>query len=532
MALPVDPTIQVAQHFPCPDTTISDSDDISVTSSLQVSPAGKLNGSSSSPHNHHVNPNDNHHSTVTSAAGLTNLSGLSQNSAGLKKCISAHSMDDEFHDQDEVSPTCDARTQTNAAEVQLAYGRIRNFIKPSPLYRAHQSLVPGMKKSLWIKAEQTLPTGSFKVRGACNALLLLTPEERARGVIAASAGNHAQALAYFAKKFGIKCTIYLPTIAPLTKIQSCIALGAEIVIVGENLNLSRDIAMKVAAERNLTYIHGFNDPAILNGAGSCGIEIMEQIPDVEVIIVSCGGGGLIGGVALAAKQRNPKVKIISIEPEACPSMMEAHKAGKPVAVKTKPTLADGTAVPVVGDHAFRVADPLIDEFIAVDEKWICLALVRVLEVEKVVLEGCAALGIAAFLSGQLEHLKTKKCCVIFTGGNIDITSLGRVIDRGLLVDQRQLRLRANISDQPGSLVEFLQCLSESGASVKDIYQERGYTQTRAVWVRVNIETRGKEHTEEVLETLAERRYHYEVEKDIELPDSPPVPKLVTKPKHQ
>jgi threonine dehydratase len=422
---------------------------------------------------------------------------------------------------DTVSASSNARTVTNAYEIQMAYGRIRQYLRATQLTRAPSTLCPGFR--VWVKHEYAFRTGSFKERGALNALLLLTPEERRRGVIAASAGNHAQALAYHGRHLGVPVTVYMPVIAPLTKVQQCLNFGAHVEISGENLNVSREAAIKVAAERGLTYVHGFNDPAVINGAGSCGIEIMEQLPDVEAVVVCTGGGGFIAGVSMAVKQRNPHVKIIAVQSVSCPSFAEAHAAGKPVKVVAKPTLADGTAVPMVGDHAFAVAHPLIDEYVVVEEKWICLAVVRVIEVEKVTLEGAGALGVAALLSGKLDHLKGLKTVVIFSGGNIDITTLGRVIERGLLVDQRLIRVRAHVSDNPGGLFEFLRHVANLGCSVKDIYQERGYTTSKAVWVRTAIETRGAGHTAELLTSLRAAGYDIQQELDPHSEHDPPVP---------
>lgn len=398
----------------------------------------------------------------------------------------------------------EARTVVNTAQIQAAYGRIRKagLKLPTPVGNATH-LVPGFK-SVHVKQEQLHRTGSFKERGALSNLLLLTPAEREIGVVTASAGNHSSAVAYHAQRLGIPFKCFMPTIAPLSKVQLCLSFGAEVEIVGDNLEETRNVAQQYAKETNRPYIHGFAGAPILNGAGSCGIEILEQCPDTQVIIVPAGGCGLLAGVAAAVKNRNPHCKVVAVESVACPGFADSRKAGKVVRAQLQPTLCDGVHVPVIGALSFEVANPLVDEAIVVEERYVVTAMVLAMEKLKVVLEGSAALGIAAMLSGQLDHYKKNKIVVILSGGNLDMTSVSKVIERALLLDKRYLRVRCEISDSPGSIASFLAVIANVGGSIKDIQQERG---TRAgVYVRLQIETRGADHAREVCAKLKEKGY--------------------------
>jgi threonine dehydratase len=400
---------------------------------------------------------------------------------------------------------------SDPARIQRAHGRIRAafFHQPTPLVKAR---IAEAGYDIYYKCEHAHWTGSFKERGALNVLLQLTPEQMKVGVIAASAGNHALALAYHGNRLGIPVTVVMPTIAPLTKIERCQGFGARVVIDGLNIAESRVIADKLRQTTKQVYVNGFDHPRIVNGAGTCGIEIMEQLPDVEAIVVPVGGAGLIAGVAMAVKQRNPNVRVIGVESEACPSYTAAMKAGKPVTVDVKPTLADGLHVPTVGAHSFYVSRDYVDEVIVVREKFIAMAVLSVLENDKMVTEGAGACGVAAVLSGQLEHLRGMKTVVILCGGNIDVTALGRVIERGLHMSHRLIRFTTSIPDRPGGLAGFTQRLAATGASVKDIMQERPFILSDKITrIRVTIEAKSSSHAEQVLSTLRGHGYWLQID---------------------
>ena len=348
---------------------------------------------------------------------------------------------------------------------------------------------------IFCKFDNAQRTGSFKERGARNALAQLSPEQKKRGVIAASAGNHAQALAYQGKLLGIPATVVMPQYAPLIKITNCQKLGANVVLHGHDFAEAKAHAHKIADEKGLAYIDGYDDPAIVAGQGTMGIEIVDQIKDVDAVIVPVGGGGLIAGVSLAIKTLRPQTKVIAVEAETVASFAAAMKAGKPTKISLQPTLADGLAIPQVGANAFAIASKHVDQTITVSEEQIAIAILRLTELEKTVVEGAAATPLAAVLSGKLPDLKGKRVVLLLCGGNIDPNILGRVIERGLVADGRLCRFTAVISDRPGGLAVLARQIANTGASVKQIIHERAFATADVSTVNVlcTVETRNLEH---------------------------------------
>ncbi|RHZ27410.1 hypothetical protein DYB37_009970 [Aphanomyces astaci] len=369
------------------------------------------------------------------------------------------------------------------------------------------------------------PVHSFKERGARNALMLLTPEQKLRGVIAASAGmssssdirqahidwdallrlgNHALALAYHGRMLGIPVTCIMPTIAPLAKVKGCQELGARIILYGAHILEAKT----KADEFDLVYINGFDHPNIIAGAGTMGIEILNQVPKADAIIVPVGGGGLIAGIALAVKTLTPAIQVIGVEPENCASFTAALAAGYPVDTANKPTLADGLAVPKVGANAFEVAAPLIDRMVTVSEKAIALSVLRLCELEKVVVEGGGAASLAALIDDKLPDLRGKRIVMPLCGGNIDTSVLGRVIERGMAADGRLVRFVATVPDRPGGIAGLATMLSEVGVSVKDIYHERAWLHSSVSMVQVKcvVETSSYEHGMELKARLEQAGY--------------------------
>ena len=288
--------------------------------------------------------------------------------------------------------------------------------------------------TIFSKAEYLQRTGSFKERGARNALLQLDATARARGVVAASAGNHALALAFHGRDLGVPVTVVMPKGAPLVKQVRCAHYGARVLLHGDTIADAKVKADELAKSDGLAYVHGFNDAAIIAGAGTVGLEILDQVPRVDAIVTPVGGGGLIAGVALAVKEAHPHVQVIGVEPDRCPSLRRALDAGKPVHAFEGPTLADGLAVPQVGDRAFAIARERVDRVVTVSEADISLAILRLVELEKGVVEGAGATPLAAFLAGKLPFLKGKRVALLLCGGNIDPMVLGRVIEHGVAVD--------------------------------------------------------------------------------------------------
>ena len=345
------------------------------------------------------------------------------------------------------------------------------------------------------KLDNVQRTGSFKERGARNALLRLSPAAKQRGVIAASAGNHALGLAYHGRLLGIPVTVVMPDYAPLIKITTCLRLGATVLVRGQDFAAARAEADALAAKQSLTYIHGFDAPDIIAGQGTMGLEILRQVPDVEAIVCPVGGGGLIAGLSLAVKSLRPRVKIIGVESVCTGNFAAALRAGKPVNVPRRPTLADGLATLTMGPNAFALARRHVDEVVGVSEDWISLAILRMLELEKTVVEGAAATPLAAMMAGRLPKLRGKKVVLVVGGGNIDPAILSRVIDKGLVHDGRVTRFTVTISDRPGGLAALARVIAESGASFKDIEHDRAFSgpDVSAVNAVCTVETRDHAH---------------------------------------
>lgn len=386
-----------------------------------------------------------------------------------------------------------------AARARIADGVIAT---PCPLSLALSEL---LGCQIYCKLEFLQRTGSFKERGARNALLLLDDAKRARGVIAASAGNHAQALAYHGGKLGVPVTVVMPTYAPLVKQMNCQRLGATVVLCGSGFAEAKARADELAAEQHLTYIHGYDDPAIIAGQGTLGLEVAEQVPDLDAILVPIGGGGLIAGVATAIKHLLPRVQVIGVEAENTPCYSTALAAGKPQIVAPLPTLADGLAVGKIGGAAFSLARPHVDRVVQVSESQLALAIGRLMELEKSVLEGAGAAPLAAMLGGQLGDLAGKKIVLVLSGGNIDMTILGRLIDAALVADGRLARFTAVISDRPGGLAHLATLIAEVGASIKEVQHDREFSgpNVAAVNVLCTVETRDQAHIDELYRALSQ-----------------------------
>jgi threonine dehydratase len=348
---------------------------------------------------------------------------------------------------------------------------------------------------VFCKLDNLQRTGSFKERGARNALLLLPAAARRRGVVAASAGNHAAALAYHGHLLGIPVTVVMPEYAPLIKISTCKRLGARVLVQGEDFTAARARADELVAKEGLTYIHGFDAPEIIAGQGTLGLEVLEQVSDLDAIVCPVGGGGLLAGVALAVKSLRPRVRVIAVESEATGNLSAAMKAGKPVVVGRRPTLADGLATLTVGTNAFGLIRDRVDEVVRVTEDQISLAILRMLEMEKIVVEGAAAAPLAALMSGKLAGLRDRRVVLVACGGNIDPAILSRVIDKGLVSDGRLTRFTVGISDRPGGLAALARVIAESGASFKDIEHDRAFSgpDVHAVDAICTVETRDTAH---------------------------------------
>jgi len=390
-------------------------------------------------------------------------------------------------------------------DIAIAQTRIRGGVNKTALTHSHWlSQLCGCE--VYLKHEQTMFTGSFKERGARNALLCLSEEAKAKGVVAASAGNHALALAWHGKQLGVPVSVLMPTVAPLAKRDKCAKFGANIVVHGANIGEAKHFAETEAPFKDMTYINGYDDVEIVAGAGTMGLEMIDQADgDFDYVMVPCGGAGLLAGVSLALKTLRPLTKVIGVEPRNCASFTAALNAGEPTECATTSTLADGLAVPTVGSNAFAVARACTDDVAIVEEADVALAVLRLLENEKVVVEGGGATGLAAILPGGPYHAAVagKRVCVPLCGGNIDVTTLGRVIDRGMAADCRLVRFVAEVSDRAGGINECTAVLKQHGASVKDIFHERAWLQSAVdrVQIKFIIECTGKEHSQKVRQKM-------------------------------
>ena len=394
---------------------------------------------------------------------------------------------------------------TNAAvtleTILAARERIRDVIYHSPCpYSLHLSRVCGCE--VYCKLDHLQMTGSFKERGARNKLLLLSPEERNRGVVAASAGNHALALACHGQQLDIAVTVVMPKWAPLIKVTNCRGFGANVVVHGDTFDQAKAHARQLMEERRLVYVHGFDDPDVIAGQGTMGLEILEDVPDVDAVIVPVGGGGLIAGVGLAIKALRPGVRIVGVEPQHAPTLRASLEAKQVTRIETQPTLADGLAIAEVGRLCFEIARTVVDDLVMVDEAQIAMSILRLLELEKTVVEGGGAVPLAAAMRRSLG-LEGKKVVLCLCGGNIDVSVISRVIERGLAADGRLCRVVAQMSDRPGSLARLAAVLAETGASVKEVYHDRhfGPADVGSVAIACVLETRDFGHIEQIKQAL-------------------------------
>ncbi len=395
-----------------------------------------------------------------------------------------------------------AEKPVNLSDIRAARRRIRSGVIRTPCPESIPlSEITGSR--IVCKLDNFQRTGSFKERGARNALLRLPKSSRSRGVVAASAGNHALGLAYHGKLLGIPVTVVMPKFAPLIKITTCQRLGARVVLHGDDFSEARAEADRLVSSEGLAYVHGFDDPDIIAGQGTLGLEILEQVPDVDVIICPVGGGGLLAGVCVAVKALRPRVKVIAVESVATGNLSSAMKAGRPVRVPRRATLADGLATLCVGERSFGLIRGRVERVVRVEEKWISLAILRMLELEKTVVEGAAATPLAAMMSGQIRGLAGKRVALVVCGGNIDPVILSRVIEKGLVHDGRLTRFTVKISDRPGGLAELCRVIAACGASVNQVSHDRAFSgpDVSATHVVCTVETRDRRHVAELHRAL-------------------------------
>ena len=383
--------------------------------------------------------------------------------------------------------------------IQDAKKTLEGVARVTPLY---ESAFINPNANVFIKCENMQVTGSFKLRGAYVKTASLTEEEASKGVIACSAGNHAQGVAYAAKKFGCKATVVMPTVTPLIKVNRTKSYGAEVVLHGDVYDDACAYAMKLAEEEGYTFVHPFDDLDVATGQGSIAMEIVQELPTVDYILAPVGGGGLITGVSTLAKMLNPKIKVIGVEPAAAPSMTMALASGEPVTLDSANTIADGTAVKRVGDRIFEYAKKNIDQMLTVEDDELVGAFLDMVENHKMIVENSGLLTVAALK--QLD-LKGKKAVAILSGGNMDVITMSSIVQHGLIQRDRIFTVSVLIPDKPGELVRVASIIAENQGNVIKLDHNQFISTNRyaAVELKVTLEAYGTDHKKKIVKALEE-----------------------------
>ena len=397
------------------------------------------------------------------------------------------------------------------ADVLLARERVRHETYMTPCARSEMlSKLTGHQ--VFLKLENLQMTGSFKERGALNRLSLLTAEEAARGVVAASAGNHAQGVAYHATKRGVRAVIVMPLATPLVKVTATREFGAEVVLHGGNYDEAYAEATRICEAEGMVFLHPFDDAAVMAGQGTIALEMLEQVAEMDAVIVPIGGGGLISGMACAVKEMRPSCRVIGVQTSRLPSMQAAMAAHHPVTVDAGTTIADGIAVRRAGTLTYPVIAKYVDEIVTVDEDEIASAILVLLEREKTLAEGAGAAALAALLQGKtsLSLERNKRVGVLVCGGNIDVTLLSRIIERGMVQDGRMILLRIHLLDKPGALADLTKLIAEHRSNIVNTLYNRAYYGVNLgdTAIDITLETRGKEQVAELLGALTAAGYRH------------------------
>ena len=385
------------------------------------------------------------------------------------------------------------------ADIELAAQRLAGHVLNTPCVES-RTLSDITGAQVFLKFENLQYTASFKERGACNKLAQLTPAEHQRGVVAMSAGNHAQGVAYHAQRLGVRATIVMPRFTPGVKIERTRGFGAEVVLLGDTLDESRAHALMLAAEQGLVFVHPYDDDAIVAGQGTIGLEMLAAVPDLDALVIAVGGGGLIAGIAVAAKSIKPAINIVGVQTSRFPSMVNAikgtqHRQGSS-------TIADGIAVGTPGVIATAIIQERVSDMVLVDEGDIEQAIVMLLEIEKTLVEGAGAAGLAALLKYP-ERFAGKKVGLVLCGGNIDPLLLASIIERGMVRAGRLARITVSVRDVPGSLAHITATVAAAGANIDEVHHQRAFTMlaVQNVEIELVIQTRGPEHIAQVLAAL-------------------------------
>lgn len=393
-------------------------------------------------------------------------------------------------------------------DIQEARKRLQNTISKTPFMRA-PILSKEKNAEIFLKEENLQITGSFKLRGAFNKIAMLDDKKRANGVVAASAGNHAQGVAFAAQYFSCEATIFMPEATPLTKVTGVKSYGANVVLTGENFDEAYFNAVKFAKENNKEFIHPFADDEVIAGQGTIALEILDKVPSLEQIIVPIGGGGLIAGIAIAAKTINPNIKITGVVASGAKGMKDSFKERTPIDSSSVRTIADGIAVRDVTPKMLDLILEYVDEVVEVSDNETANAILFLLEKHKLVVEGAGAVGVAAIIHDKV-NITNKKVCTIISGGNIDVTMLSLIIEKGLIKSHRKMNLIVTLMDKPGALMKLTEIFTSCAANIVQIDFDRNSVQLEfgEAHVTIALETKGEEHQEQIRENLKQNGYRF------------------------
>ncbi len=394
-------------------------------------------------------------------------------------------------------------------KIYQAKQKIADFALKTPLSHSH-FLSDICNAKIYLKNENLQRTGAYKIRGAYNKIANLSESQKKNGVIAASAGNHAQGVAISAKNFGIKSTIVMPESTPLLKVSATKNLGAEVILKGDNFDESYDFAIKYAKKNNMSFIHPFEDDLVIAGQGTVMLEMLDDINDLDAVLVPVGGGGLISGVASAAKQINPDIKIVGVSAKGAPAMYESYKNKKIKNSKSVRTIADGIAVRDVNAKNLDIILECVDDFVQVDDEEIAEAVLFLLEKHKIIVEGAGAASVAALLHKKMKFKKDSKIAAILSGGNIDVQMLNIIIEKGLFKAHRKMQIMVTLIDKPGALLDLTDSLKKANANIVKIDYDRFSTKLDYgdAMISITLETKGFEHQEDLRKILKEKAYKF------------------------
>ncbi len=403
--------------------------------------------------------------------------------------------------------------ELNLERIKKAQENIKGVARRTPMFHT-STFSKQCDCNLYLKCENKQKTGAFKLRGAYNKLVNLTEEEKKRGVIASSAGNHAQGVAYAATQFGVKSTIVMPLTAPQSKVQATNGYGAEVIQAGQVYDECYAKALEVQKETGATFLHPFNDVDVMAGQGTIALEILEDLPDVDVIVVPIGGGGLIAGIATAAKSIKPSIRIVGVQPEIVASTKVSMEKGKVTTLPGAKSLADGISVSTPGEECFKYIQKYVDEVVTISEDEIAYGMFTIMERNKLIVEGAGASPLAALLARKIDGIKGKNVVALVSGGNVDIANTAKIIERELILSKRRIRFTAELQDKAGTLGALISEIGKMGANVVTARQDNNWNEKGLDYADVSFEVtvQSAEHGKTVIKDLKEKGYVIEIHK--------------------